>query len=281
VSRGPALMGVVNASPNSFSDAGRHPTTADQVRLGRALAEHADWIDVGGESGVTVGTAVDLEEETARVVPVVRALAGDGIAVSVDTWKAEVARAALAAGATMVNDVSGLSEPALAEACAEHAARLVVTYTRVEPKVKGFPHVGDPVEDALAFLAERTGEAVRRGVPRERLVVDPGPDLGKTPADTVALLRAIPRLRAELGLPVLLAVSRKDFLGQVTGRPPRERLASTLAAVGEGVDAGVALVRVHDVREVADFLRTRAVLRGEEELPAGTVLPDDLRREAS
>ena len=275
----PVIMGVVNASPESFSDGGLHATldalVAHAVRL---VADGATVVDVGGESGVTNRPPVTATEEIGRVLPLVERLAAEGIVVSVDTWKAEVARAALAAGAAMINDVSGLRDPAIAEACAAAGAGLVVMHTRAEPKRKTFPAYDDVLADVVSFLAEKVRVAAERGVPAEAIVLDPGPDFAKTPAQTVAVLRRLDRLHA-LGRPLLLAVSRKDFVGALTGRRPRRRLAGTLAAVGEGVDAGATVLRVHDVAAVADFLRVRAALRGELAVPDELRLAEHLRRE--
>jgi dihydropteroate synthase len=274
----PLIMGIVNASPESFSDGPLVGGVAEQLdRALRLVDDGADLIDVGGESGVTDRPAVSAAEEAERVVPLVERLAAEGAVVSVDTWKADVARAALAAGAALVNDVSGLRDPGVAEACAEAGAGLIVTHTRAEPKHKAFPHYDDVVGDVVGLLRERMAEARARGVGEEQLVVDPGPDLAKLPADTVAVLRALPEV-ARLGRPVLLALSRKDFVGALTGRPPRERLAGTLAAIGAGLDAGGSIVRVHDVAAVADFLAVRAALRGEREVPPDLRLDPGLRR---
>ena len=264
----PLVMGIVNAGPDSFSDAVRLTTLEGQVAHARRLvAEGADIVDVGGESGVTYTPATAAEVEIARVVPLVELLAGEGVAVSVDTWKPAVAAAVLDAGAAMINDTSGLADLRLAELCARTGAALVVMHTRAAPKQERFAdYGGDVVGDVVAFLRERCDAARAAGVADEQLVLDSGPDFAKTPAETVAVLRAIDRVAA-LGLPLLLAVSRKYFVGAITGRPPAERLAGTLAAVGWAADAGAAIVRVHDVAEVADFLRVRAVLRGEEEMP--------------
>ncbi len=212
------------------------------------------------------------------MVPVIERVAELGAVVSVDTWKPAVARAAIAAGASIVNDFSGLHDPELADVCAATGAALVVAHTRAEPKQKLLDPAldGRVVDDVEAFLRERMAVAQDRGVEREQILLDPGPDLGKTPTQTVDVLRALPSLQA-LGRPVLLAVSRKDFIGAITGRPPRERLAGTLAAVGFGVDAGVHVLRVHDVREVAEFLAVRAVLRGQRGLDPGLRLADELR----
>jgi dihydropteroate synthase len=273
----PALMGIVNASPDSFSDRQGPKPTEELVALGRELADAgAAIVDVGGESGRTDTAAIAVPEEIARVVPVIERLAGDGLAVSVDTWRAPVARAALAAGATMVNDVSCLSEPELADVCAEAGARLVITHTRIPPKVKGFPEYDDVVADVIELLRERAAEAEARGVAREHLVFDPGIDLAKTPAESVELLRRLPELAA-LGGPVLVAVSRKDFLGALTGQPPAGRDAATLAAVDMAVEGGAAILRVHDVRAVRDYLLARAALKGG--APPELALDVRLRRE--
>jgi dihydropteroate synthase len=275
----PQIMGIVNASPESFSDGGRWATLQDQVLRALELVQQgADLIDVGGESGVTGIPAVEAEEEIRRVVPLVERLAGEGVPVSVDTWKPAVARAALAAGAEMINDVSGLRDVELADACAQAGASLVVMHTRAEPKVKAFPAYDDVAEDVVEFIRERVTVALERGVAAERIVVDPGPDFAKTPAQTVEVLRALGRLR-ELGYPVLLAVSRKDFVGALTGRAPRDREAGTLAAIGAGVDAGAAIVRVHDVAATVDFLTVRAALAGERPVDPELRLPEELRRQ--
>jgi dihydropteroate synthase len=274
----PLLMGIVNAGPDSFSDAVRLSTLDAQVAHARRLvAEGADIVDVGGESGVTYTAASSADVEMGRVVPLVERLAADGIPVSVDTWKAEVAAAALDVGAAMINDTSGLRDLSLAELCARTGAALVVMHTRAPPKQERFPdYDGAVVDDVVAFLAERCAAARAAGVMDAQLVLDPGPDFAKTPAETVEVLRAIDRLH-ELGLPLLLAVSRKYFVGAITDRPPAGRLAGTLAAVGWAADRGAAIVRVHDVAEADDFLRVRRVLDGAEELPAYDASDDALK----
>jgi dihydropteroate synthase len=243
-------------------------------------AAGAALIDVGGESGATDVPPVSAEEERRRVVPLVERLAAEGMLVSVDTWKPAVARAALDAGASMVNDVSGLLEPRLADACAEAGAALVVMHTRARPKEKTFPHYDDPLADVLAFLRERIGLAGEHGVDEEQIVVDPGPDFAKTPAQSVEVLRRLDALQ-ELGRPILLAASRKDFLGALTQRRPRERLAGTLAAVAEGVDRGATILRVHDVPETRDFLSVRDALRGVVKVSEDLRLEERLRREGT
>jgi dihydropteroate synthase len=177
----------------------------------------------------------------------------------------------------MINDVSALSDPGVADACAEAGASLVVTHTRVPPKVKGFPEYEDVVADVIELLEERAAVAEARGVERSRLVFDPGIDLGKTPAESIEVLRRLPEL-AVLGGPLLLAVSRKDFVGAVTGRLPAARGAGTLAAVDRAVAGGAEILRVHDVAGVRDYLAVRAALAGDAP-HEGLALTDDLRRE--
>lgn len=262
----PWLMGIVNATPDSFSDGGQHQTLDKRVALAaRQLAGGAQLIDVGGESGVTNRPPVSAEEEVARVVPVIERITRElGARVSVDTYKPAVARAAIAAGACIVNDVSGLRDPELADVCAETGAGLVLMHTRVQPKQKllDSSYDGRIVADVHSFLDQRIEEALIRGVEFEQLILDPGPDFAKTPAQTVEVLHALSALQA-FDRPILLAVSRKDFVGAITGRAPGDRLAGTLAAVGHGVDAGAHMLRVHDVGATADFLAVRAALSGE------------------
>jgi dihydropteroate synthase len=273
----PLLMGIVNATPDSFSDAGDHLTLEERVAHGAALLEAgADLLDVGGESARGDRPAVAVAEEIERVAALIERLSALGVVVSVDTYKPDVAEAAIAAGAVLVNDVSGLRDPALAEVCARTGAGLVLMHTRVQPKgtLLDPRRYEDVVADVVGFLRDRMEVAIAHGVAPEQLLLDPGPDFAKTPAQTVAVLRAVERLHA-LGRPVLWAVSNKDFVGAITGRAPRERLAGTLAAVAHGVDAGADVLRVHDVAAAADFLRVRAVLRGEIELaPEDGLTPD-------
>lgn len=278
----PWLMGIVNATPDSFSDDGSRRTLDARLELARELlAAGADIIDVGGESGVTNRPPVAPDEEIARVVPLIERIAGElGAVVSVDTYKPPVAAAAIAAGACIVNDVSGLRDPALADVCAETGAALVLMHTRAAPKQKLLDpgYDGRMTADVVDFLHERMALARDRGVAEEQLILDPGPDFGKTPAQTVEVLRRLDDVHA-LGRPLLLALSRKDFIGAITDRPPRERGAGTLAALAWGADAGGHVFRVHDVAAAADFLAVRDVLAGERELDPGARLAEALRRE--
>jgi len=271
-------MGVVNATPDSFSDAGELPDVHARLAHARALvADGARIVDVGGESAFGGRPPVPAEEEEARVVPVIERVARElDVLISVDTYKPAVAEAAIAAGAHIVNDVSGLRDPALAELCAATGAALVLVHTRVEPKrtLLDPAHYADVVADVRDFLEERIALAEAAGMHPEQLMLDPGPDFAKTPAQTVAVLRRLDVLHA-LGRPLLLPVSRKDFLGAITGRGPRERGAATLAAVGWAADAGAHAVRVHDVRAAADYLAVRAVQHGERVLsPNDGLTPD-------
>jgi dihydropteroate synthase len=276
----PWLMGIVNASPDSFSDGGLHPTLDSQVQLARELlAAGADILDIGGESASTGRPPVEPQEELERVVPLVGRVAGElGAIVSVDTYKAPLARAAIAAGASIVNDVSGLRDLGLAEVCAQTGAALVVTHTRVAPRQRlQDPDLYDDITaDVLDFLRERIALATAAGVAMEQVIVDPGPDFAKTPAQTIRLLADVARLH-ELGRPLLMAISRKDFIGALTRRAPRERLAGTLAALAHGVDAGAHILRVHDVAAAADFLAVRAALAGELQPSGDLALAEELR----
>ena len=284
---GPLIMGVVNASPDSFSDGGRYGSLEKRVDLARELvAAGADILDIGGESATTGRPPVPVQEEIERVVSLIERVLAEldpagSVVISVDTYKPAVARAAIAAGARIVNDVSGLRDPALAEVCAETGAALVVMHTAAAPRVRRQdPDLyADVLAEVLAFLRARIAVALDAGVAREQLILDPGPDFAKTPAQTIELLSRAECLH-ELGLPLLWAISRKDFLGALTGRPPRERLAGTLAALAHGLDAGAHIFRLHDVAAAADFLAVRAALSGLAGAPRrDLVLAEELRHD--
>jgi dihydropteroate synthase len=274
-------MGVVNASPDSFSDGGRNSTLDSQLALAaELLKDGADILDIGGESASTGRPPVPAQEEIARVVPLIEGAAELGVLVSVDTYKPAVARAAVAAGASIVNDVSGLRDPQLADVCAETGAALVLMHTRAAPRerMQDPDFYGDVMADVLGFLGERIELAAERGVAAEQLILDPGPDFAKTPAQTVALLSHLERLH-ELGRPLLMAVSRKDFIGALTGRAPRERSAGTLAALSDGVERGGHIFRLHEIAPARDFLAVRAALRGEAAPDCELALTEELRHE--
>jgi dihydropteroate synthase len=249
----PLIMGIVNIGSDSVADS-RSLRTLD-AQLEFAMAQHdagAQIIDIGVQSGRTDTAIISEDREIEQLLPLVGALASEDVIVSVDTWRTRVAEAVVAAGAALINDVSGLADPALAAS----GAALVVMHTRASPKVEHFPDYEDPMADVLDFLQERIELASRHGLDQDQIIIDPGLDFAKTPRESIAVLRALVELR-RFNRPILLAVSRKYFIGMLTGKPPEERLAGTLAAVEFGVSAGAHIVRVHDVAEVVEFLRLR------------------------
>jgi dihydropteroate synthase len=196
------------------------------------------------------------------LAPVVRALVDAGVLVSVDTWRAGAIEAAIEAGAHLINDTSGLTDPAVAELAAASGAGLVVMHTRAAPKQEHFPVYGDAVADVCALLRERVQTALHHGVAAEQIVIDPGLDYAKAPQESIEVLRRLDELAA-LERPVLLAVSRKYFIGMLADALPEDRLAGTIAAIEFGVGRGAQIVRVHDVAHVSQYLRLRAALHGE------------------
>lgn len=276
-------MGVVNASPESFSDAGRFATLDDRLQLAASLVHSgADIVDIGGQSAITNQPPIDAAVEIERVVPIVEWVRANypDVLVSVDTYKPDVVSAVLDAGAHIINDVSGLRFPELASMCAEHGAALVVMHTAAAPKTR--LQEPDLYEDVTAevvrFLNERIAVAVEAGLPRDSLIVDPGPDFTKTPHQTIDMLRHISHVRA-LERPLLLALSRKDFLGAITGRTPRQRGAATAAAIAHLVTEPGNIVRVHDVASAVDVIATIDTLMGRREIAPDYLLPDSLRYE--
>ncbi len=261
---GPFLMGVVNVTPDSFSDGGRFAGTDAAVEHARRLGEEgADLVDVGGESTRPGAPPVPVEEELRRVVPVIARLRAGGFAlpISVDTSKPEVARAALDAGADLVNDVQGLAAPALAALVAARGVPAVLMHTRGTPADMASRAVyGDVVEEVAAELDQALARAARAGVRRDRVVLDPGIGFAKTAAQSVALLAGLGRLR-RLGCPLLVGPSRKSFIGKLTGADVADRLPGTLAAIAACVLAGAELVRVHDVAAARQAARVAAAIR--------------------
>jgi dihydropteroate synthase len=262
----PGIMGVVNVTPDSFSDGGRY-YDADAA-LAQALSlvrEGAGIVDVGGESTRPGSAPVSVDEELRRVLPVVEALAMRvGVPVSVDTAKAEVARRALAAGAAIINDVTALrGDPAMAEVVAEAGCPVCLMHMRGEPKtMQDDPRYDDVVAEVLRFLEERMAFALARGLREDQIMVDPGIGFGKTVEHNLALLRDLHRF-AELGRPVVLGASRKRFLGAILGAEPGERGVGTVATTVIGVLAGAHIFRVHDVKANFEAMRVAlAVLEG-------------------
>ncbi len=280
---GTLVMGVVNASADSFSDGGRHGDLDARVALAAQLiADGADVIDVGGQSAITGVPETDAEVEAELVVPVIRTIRASWpeVLISVDTYKPLVAEQALDAGAAIVNDVSGLLHPDVARICAERGAALVIMHTRSKPKVRLVDPTfyDDVVADVVAFLGERMEVAMELGVPEDALILDPGPDFSKTPAQTIEVVRHLGEVRA-LGRPLLLALSRKDFIGAILQKPPRQRLAGTMAAIAHTAAEPGNIVRVHDVAAARDVLAVIDILQGRADVEVNYELPMSLRRE--
>jgi dihydropteroate synthase len=253
------LMGVVNVTPDSFSDGGRYLDHAAAVAHGRELAEQgADWLDVGGESTRPGADPVPEDEERRRVVPVLEDLAGL-VPLSIDTSKLGVARAALDAGATLVNDVTAFrAAPDLAALVAERGAQCILMHMLGEPRTMQVdPRYDDVVSDVKAFLAERLAFAVAEGVPEDRVMLDPGIGFGKTLEHNLELIRRLDEIAA-LGRPVVIGTSRKSFLGRLTGREVDDREAATVASNVLAYERGARVFRVHDVAPVRDALLVTA-----------------------
>ena len=252
------VMGIVNVTPDSFSDGGRHATTDAAVAHGLKLAEEgADILDVGGESTRPGADEVPLEEELRRVVPVVERLVREtSLPVSVDTCKPEVMRAAVEAGAGMINDVCALRREGALEAAAALGVPVVLMHMLGEPRtMQDAPRYDDVVGEVHRFLAERVFAAELAGIPKKRLLVDPGFGFGKTTAHNLALLAQLERF-TELGVPVLAGLSRKRSIGELTGRQdPSARAAGSVAAHLVAAQRGARIVRVHDVAATVDALR--------------------------
>ena len=257
-----AVMGIVNVTPDSFSDGGRFFNAGEAIAHGHELAaEGAAILDVGGESTRPGAAPVQADEELHRTIPVIEGLIAAGVSaeISIDTSKADVVRAALAAGATIVNDVTALrSAPEIAELVAAAGARLALMHMRGEPRtMQDAPRYDDVVSDVKAFLEERMAFAIGHGVAEERLILDPGIGFGKTAAHNLQLLARLPELVA-LGRPVLIGTSRKSFLGRLTGREVGDRLAGTIATNVMAFERGARIFRVHDVGPVSDALTVAA-----------------------
>ena len=260
----PAVMGVVNVTPDSFSDGGLF--LAADAALEQALTlvrEGASIVDIGGESTRPGSEAVPAREELRRVLPVVEALAGSvGAPISVDTMKAEVARRALAAGATIVNDVSALRfDEEMAEVVADAGCPVCLMHMKGQPKtMQDDPRYDDVVDEVLGFLEQRIAFALARGVREDQIMVDPGIGFGKTVAHNLALLDDLHRF-CSLGRPVVLGTSRKRFLGAILGAEPADRLCGTVATTVIGYLAGAHIFRVHDVKPNFQALRVALAVR--------------------
>lgn len=253
----PRVMGVLNVTPDSFSDGGRWLGREAALRHAvRMVGEGADIIDIGGESTRPGAGAVSEAEELDRVIPVLEALAGEVEAVlSVDTSKPAVMQAAATAGAGMINDVSGLRKEGALETAAALGLPVCLMHMQGEPRtMQSKPHYDDVVREVEDFLLERCDAALNAGIDRERLIIDPGFGFGKSLEHNLALLRALPRLCSH-GMPVLAGLSRKSMLQPLTGQPVESRLAGSLALALAAARGGAAIIRVHDVAETVDALR--------------------------
>ena len=251
-----AILGILNITPDSFSDGGRHLAVADALRAAHAMqAQGADIIDVGGESTRPGAAAVTPDEELRRILPVIEALSETGLPVSVDTRRADVARRAVAAGAEIVNDVSGLAhDPAMAGTIAELGAGVVIMHMRGEPAtMDALARYGDVVAEVQGELAARRDAAVKAGIAPEHIVLDPGLGFAKKSEHNLALLAHVDAFTS-LGHPVLVGPSRKRFLGAITGKPASDRDTATAAACVVARMQGASLFRVHDVATCREAL---------------------------
>ncbi len=261
----PRVMGILNVTPDSFVDGGRYADVGAALARARQMRDDgADIIDVGGESTRPGSRPVSESVELERVLPVIGALAGEGMLVSIDTMKPAVMRAALGAGAAMVNDVRALRERGAMEVLAESSAAVCLMHMRGQPRtMQGSPAYVDVAREVRDFLVERAFTCEAAGIARERIVVDPGFGFGKTRVHNLDLMRAMPQLVA-MGYPVLAGLSRKATIGEITGRDVGARMAGSLAAALAAVARGVAIVRVHDVAETVDALRVMQAIETRE-----------------
>ena len=248
-------MGIVNVTPDSFSDGGRFFDPAVAIEHARRLVEEgADILDIGGESSRPGAQPVSVEQELARVLPVLEGLRGIGVPISVDTVKPEVMRAAIAAGATVINDISALSAPGALEAIATSDVAVCLMHMQGEPRsMQADPSYGDVVAEVGDYLRAQLNRVLAAGIPKERLMLDPGFGFGKNVQHNLALLRALPQF-ARLGPPILIGWSRKSSLGAITGRSAQERMPASLAAALLCAQRGAKILRVHDVAATRDVI---------------------------
>lgn len=251
------VMGILNITPDSFSDAGQFQHL--EFALSRAeqmIADGADIIDIGGESSRPGAPPLPLQDELQRVMPVLYGLRDCGKPLSVDTYKPEVMREAILAGADMINDINGFRAPGAIEAVKDSDCALCIMHMQSVPQtMQDQPSYEDVVREVTDFLRGRVDTMLAAGIARERLCIDPGFGFGKTVEQNYALLRATRQLRSELGLPILAGLSRKSMIGAVTGRPVEQRLAGSIAGAIAAVAQGAQIVRVHDVAETVDALQ--------------------------
>ena len=258
----PRVMGIVNVTPDSFSDGGKFNSTEKAIEHAlKLVADGADILDIGGESTRPGATPVPLDEELSRVIPVIEGLRDAGVPLSIDTYKPEVMRAAIAAGADIINDVCALREPHALEIVAASQAGVCLMHMQGRPQtMQADPQYDDVVKEVKDFLAERLAAAQQAGIDRARIVLDPGFGFGKRTAHNLTLLNHLNDIQS-LGLPLLIGLSRKSVLGQVVGSNVDERLHASIAASVVSVMKGANIVRVHDVKPTVDALKiVKAVL---------------------
>jgi dihydropteroate synthase len=268
----PLVMGIINVTPDSFSDGGRYFSAEAAVERGLELAgQGADILDIGGESSRPGAVNVPVKEELSRVLPVVQQIARKTrTLLSIDTTKSEVAQACLDAGAHIINDITGLTgDRGMVEIVRQRAAGLVIMHMRGTPQtMQQAPHYGDVVAEIGAFLEKRLQELMNAGIPPERVVLDPGIGFGKTRDHNIEILAQLGEFQ-RLGRPICLGVSRKGFLGKILDRPVEKRLASSLAVAGYVAAFGTAqILRVHDVEETCDLVKVLAAIRSNVSRPA-------------
>lgn len=251
------VMGILNVTPDSFSDGGRYASLESALsRAEQMIADGVDIIDIGGESSRPGAPSLSLREELERVMPALYALRDCGKPISVDTYKPDVMREAIAAGADMINDINAFRAPGAIEAVADSDCALCIMHMQsAPPTMQQRPAYDDVVREVSDFLRARIEALTAAGIERQRLCIDPGFGFGKTAEHNFALLKACGQLRAELGLPLLAGLSRKSMIGAVTGRPVEQRLAGSLAGALAAVAQGAQIVRVHDVAETVDALK--------------------------
>jgi dihydropteroate synthase len=257
LARRPLVMGILNVTPDSFSDGGRYQALEFAVeRAEQMIKDGVDIIDIGGESTRPGSPSVPADEELRRVMPAIYALRELGCPLSIDTCKPDVMREAIIAGADMINDINGFRAPGAIDAVKDSDCALCVMHMQGTPQdMQARPDYGDVVAEVIAFLRERVDALLGAGVARERITIDPGFGFGKSVEHNYALLRSISRMESELGLPVLAGLSRKSMIGAVTGRGVEQRLAGSLAGALAAVAQGARIVRVHDVAETVDALK--------------------------
>jgi dihydropteroate synthase len=259
----PLVMGIVNVTPDSFSDGGLHlQRDAAQAHAHQLIAEGADILDIGGESTRPGAQPVSVQEELDRILPIIEALQGAPLAISVDTSKPEVMQAAIAAGVQMVNDINALQDATAMQAVVSSNVAVCLMHKQGSPQnMQALPHYENVVAEVSTFLSGRIAAAEAAGIQRERIVIDPGFGFGKTLAHNLTLLRELKKL-TELGMPILVGLSRKSMLGTLTGQDITQRQPASLAAALIAVQRGAAIVRVHDVRATVDALKIWNAVNG-------------------